>query len=92
MGEQQAENQRETMKGDIRKLVARLAKIPEIELEDDVLIRDELGIDSMRAIEIFYGCEKTFGMKLDETQFGDVQTVGEFISLLIEKWQEGRHG
>lgn len=91
MGEQ-AEIQREGVTGHIRNLLSRLAKIEESELKDDVLIREELGIDSVRAIEIFYGCEKAFGLKLDETQFGDVRTVGEFISLLVEKWQEGRHG
>ena len=35
-------------------------------MKDDVLIRDELGIDSVRAMEIFYACEKAFTVKLDE--------------------------
>jgi len=83
--------ERESVTGYIRKIVSRVARIEEAELKDDVRIRDELGIDSVRAIEIFYGCEKAFGMKLDETQFGDVQTVGEFISLLLAKWQESKN-
>ena len=91
MGEP-ADIQRESVTGGIRRLLSRIAKIEEAELKDDVLIREELGIDSVRAIEIFYGCEKAFGKKLDETKFGDVQTVGEFMSLLLEQLQEGRHG
>lgn len=91
MGEK-ADIQHENVAEDIRKLLSRIAKIDEAELKDDVLIRDELGIDSVRAMEIFYACEKAFTVKLDETEFGDVQTVGDFISLLVEKCQEGRHG
>ena len=66
----------------ILETVARIANIPAGDLQPDVLIRDELGIDSLKAMEIVATCEKEMQVTIDERLLYEVRTVGDFINLL----------
>ena len=68
---------------DIKQIVSRISRIDVAELDDRLLIREELGIDSLMAMEIIATCEKLLGLKIDETLFADIQTVGDFMDLLV---------
>ena len=68
---------------DIKQIVSRISRIDEAELDEHLLIREELGIDSLMAMEIIATCEKLLGLKIDETLFADIQTVGDFFDLLV---------
>ena len=46
----------------IKNIVSRISRIDIAELKDSVLIREELGIDSLMAMEIIATCEKTWGV------------------------------
>jgi acyl carrier protein len=70
-------------KNDIKRIVSRISRIDVAELDDRLLIREELGIDSLMAMEIIATCEKLLGLKIDETLFADIQTVGDFLDLLV---------
>jgi acyl carrier protein len=84
MGDWQEKRNAENFRKNIKRLVARISRIDVEQIEEQVLIREELGIDSLRAMEIIATCEKHFGLKLDETLFADIRTVGDFLDLLIE--------
>ncbi len=78
------------LKNEVKQIVSRVSRIEVAELEDNVLIREELGIDSLMSMEILAACEKTLGIKIDESLFADVQTVDEFYGLLLKlKRQSG---
>jgi acyl carrier protein len=81
MGEARA-NIKRLAKDEIKQIVSRISRMQVADLEDDVLIREELGIDSIQAMEILCKCEEALELKLDETKFANVRTVGEFLSLL----------
>ncbi len=68
---------------DVKQIVSRISRIDVAELDDRLLIREELGIDSLMAMEIIATCEKLLGLKIDETLFADIQTVGDFLDLLV---------
>lgn len=73
-----------------RDVIARIMGIYASELEDDVLIREELGVDSLRALEIIAACEKELQLEIDETGCADVETVGEFLAYVEEQWEDHR--
>jgi acyl carrier protein len=84
MGETPEEPDLESLKSEIKRIVSRVSRIDVNDLDDQVLIREELGIDSLMSMEILATCEKALGIKIDESLFADVQTVNEFYDLLLK--------
>ncbi|MFP4373149.1 MAG: acyl carrier protein [Spirochaetaceae bacterium] len=70
-------------------IVAEISRIDPEDFEDDVLIREELGIDSLQAMEIVAACEKALGISIDEGQLFCVQTVGDFLLLVETLYRSG---
>lgn len=67
----------------VRQIVSQVSRIELSELRPDVLIREELGIDSLMAMEIVATCELQLGIRIDEGRLYEVQTVGDFESLVL---------
>jgi len=72
-------------------IVSRISRIPRSEFADDVLIREELGIDSLMAMEIVATLEKELTIEIDETEMFGIQTVGEFARFVEERFRAA-HG
>jgi acyl carrier protein len=68
---------------EIKKTISEIARINISDLEDDIKIREELGIDSLMAIEIIAKCEKKFAIVIDETKLESFSTIGDFINYVI---------
>ena len=83
MGNLQENWNQELFKNDIKQIVSRISRIDVAELDDRVLIREELGIDSLMGMEIIASCEKLLGVKIEESLFADMRTVGDFFELLV---------
>lgn len=84
MGNLQENWNPEVFKNDIKQIVSRISNIDVAELDDPVLIREELGVDSLMGMEIIACCEKLLGVRIDETLFADIRTVGDFFELLAK--------
>ena len=74
-----------------KQIVSRISRIDAEEFEDDIVIREELGIDSLMAMEIIATCEKHLDIQIDEAMFGNIETVGDFLDLLVKLYQK-KHG
>ena len=74
-----------------KQVVSRISRIDAEEFEDDIIIREELGIDSLMAMEIIATCEKHLDIQIDEAMFGNIETVGDFLDLLVKLYQK-KHG
>ncbi len=72
----------EKLRSRIKETISRISRIPAAEFKDDVLIREELGIDSLMAMEIVATCEKELGVTIDEGELFALQTVGDFLRLV----------
>lgn len=83
MGDMQEDRDPQSIKNEIRQIVSRISRIDAEELQDHVLIREELGIDSLMSMEIIARSEKALGIKIDESLFASIQTVGDFYDLLV---------
>ena len=76
----------------VRRIMSRVSRIDVAELEEGVRFREELGVDSLMAMEIVATCEKELSITIDEGQLYDVQTIGEFQRLVLDchREQNGR--
>jgi len=83
MGDMQQDRDPQSIKNEIRQIVSKISRIDADELQDHVLIREELGIDSLMSMEIIARSEKALGIKIDESLFASIQTVGDFYDLLV---------
>ncbi len=71
-------------RADIKNIISHISRIPLDELDDDVLISEELGVDSIMAMEIMATLEIKLGLSLNTEQFSCIDEVGDFIDLIEE--------
>lgn len=69
---------------DVKKLVAQIARMDIKKVKESASIRDDLGIDSLAAMEILASIEKRLGIIIDEAKAFNVVTVGDLIDLITE--------
>ena len=68
---------------DIKKLVAEIARMDVRKIKESANIRDDLGVDSLAAMEILASIEKKLGIVIDEAKAFDVVTVQDLIDLVM---------
>ena len=71
------------LRSEIIKTIAVIARINEKQIDDDVLIKEELGIDSIMSLEIIARIERHYGIIIDEEDTLQIKTVGEFIDYIL---------
>ncbi len=74
----------ETVKEEVRTILARVARVKKSDIRADVNIRDRLGIDSLSAMEVLAAAETKFGITIDEAKAFDVVTVKDLYRLIEE--------
>ena len=60
-----------------------MAKSLKIELENN--LADDLGMDSMGAVEFLNAVEDDFKIAINETEMQSIKTVNDAVKLIIEK-------
>ena len=68
----------------IKNIISGISRIPLEELEDDVRIREDLGVDSIMAMEIIATFEIKFGLTFDVEKYSRIDEVGEFVDLVCD--------
>ena len=69
---------------DVKKLVAQIARMDAGKIRENASIRDDLGIDSLAAMEILASIEKRLGIVIDEAKAFDIVTVEDLLDLVTE--------
>ena len=59
----------------IKKMVSEIVEIPEDELKDNASFAEELGVDSMMALEIVAGIEKKYRVTIPEEELPNIRTI-----------------
>ena len=75
----------EEIRQDIIEVLAKITRIDASSINENVLIRDELGIDSLMGIEIIAKVEKHYNIHLEESLLLEINRVGDFIDLVKSK-------
>ncbi len=63
--------------------------VEEFELEEDVvvpeaLLREDLGLDSLDAVDLIVAVEKAFGFRVEQKVVMEMETVGDFHAYIHE--------
>lgn len=85
MGEVSQNNKDQEIHQDIIEVLSKITRIDASSINDDVLIRDELGIDSLMGIEIIAKVEKHYNIHIEESLLLEINRVGDFINLVKSK-------
>ena len=72
----------------LKAIVSNVTRIDISELNEEIRVREELGIDSLMAMEIVALCEKQFDIFIDEEQLFLVETIGDFYNLIVKIFTE----
>jgi acyl carrier protein len=74
----------EEIKNEVKKIVSEIAEIPEEELKEDAQFAEQLGIDSMKALEIVASIEKKYKVVIPEEEIPNIRSL-QNIYVLLEK-------
>jgi len=74
---------------EIKSIISRISRIPIEELDDDVRIREDLGVDSIMAMEIIATFEVKLGFTFDVNKYSSIDEVGEFIEIIQQVGSDG---
>lgn len=70
-----------------RKAIADTLGIPVAECTDDMDIADDLGADSLDAVEMLMAVETRFDIAIQEGEADNIKTVRDYLDLLVKKVQ-----
>ncbi len=68
---------------DLKKLVAEIARMDVKKIKEGDSIRDDLGVDSLAAMEILASIEKKLKITIDEAKAFDIVTVKDLLDLVM---------
>jgi acyl carrier protein len=69
------------MEQTLRNIVAKIAEIPP-DFAPDASLRDDLKVDSVRALELLFEVEKELAVAVPETRYGEVRTFQDLVKLV----------
>ncbi len=69
------------MEDKLREIVARIAET-EPNFAPDASLRDDLHLDSVRALELIFEIQKDLGIKVPDGEMAGVRTFGDLASLV----------
>ena len=69
-------------KSEIRKILATIAEVSEKEIKDDVKFTEDLGIDSMKALEMVACIEKKLKLVIPEDKIPTIRTPKDIYTIV----------
>lgn len=69
----------------LRAIVAEVLDLEPDDITDDANFIDDLGVDSLMALEIVVVLEKRFGVRFAETELRQVTSLGQAYDLVAAK-------
>ncbi|HKU73751.1 MAG TPA: acyl carrier protein [Pyrinomonadaceae bacterium] len=68
----------------IRNLVAQIGEVEIDKVGDETHFSNDLGVDSLRALELMVALEDKFKIRIPEEQLGRFTTVNSLAELVVE--------
>jgi len=66
----------------VKPLIAEALNLDEAEITLEATLKDDLGIDSLDAVELIMELEDEFGIKIEDDEAQAFVTVGNIVALL----------
>lgn len=67
---------------EVRKLVAEITERSPEEVSDTALFVEDLGIDSLMAIEMLVAVDKKYRIHISEEEFGKIKNVNDAVGIV----------
>ena len=71
--------------GNLRELIADVLDVEPEMITDEVHFVNDLGVDSLLALELAVTLERRYGIKVESHEVADVQTMHDIRDLLTKK-------
>ena len=65
----------------LRNIVAKIAETS-ADFSPDATLRDDLNVDSVRALEVIFEVEREFAIRIPEGRYGEVRTFQDLLKLV----------
>jgi acyl carrier protein len=79
------------IRAEVKRLVANVTEREPEEISDSAHFMDELGVDSLMAMEVMIAVDKKFKIDIPEEEFNKATNVNESVAM-VEKWLAARNG
>ena len=67
---------------EVRRLVAEITERTPEEVSDTALFMEDLGIDSLMAIEMLVAVDKKYRIQIPEEEFGKIKNVNDAVAIV----------
>lgn len=79
------------IRAEIKKLIARVTEREPEEISDEAHYMEELGVDSLMAMEVMIAVDKKFKIDIPEEEFNKATNVNASVAL-VQKWLAEHNG
>jgi acyl carrier protein len=82
----------ENLAQEIKEVISNVTGINIAELKDDANFWEDLGVDSIKAIEITVAIEKKYKIRVRDEQVSQISTVGKAVAVVKETMEKRSDG
>ena len=75
----------EQIKEKVTTFLVEELEIEESKIQDQALLKEDLGIDSLEVVDVVVLVEEEFGFKMKPEDFKQIQTLDQFCQFIQEK-------
>lgn len=74
--------QTEDIRGEVRRLLADVTERKPEEISDTALLAEELGLDSLMALEVMVAVDKKYKIDIPEEEFATIRTLNDAVDVV----------
>jgi len=74
----------EKVREEVRNRVAELTEVDPSEISDSADFMDELGVDSLMAIELMVALDKEYKIDIPEDEFREIKNVDQAVEVVMK--------
>ena len=78
-----AEATAEQIRDEVKRLIAEVTEREPEEITDTALFADELGVDSLMAMEVMVAVDKKYKINIPEDEFAQIKNVNDTVGVVL---------
>ena len=78
----------DNIKKEVKKLVSEISEIPQAEIRDNAKFAEDLGLDSMMALEIVASIEKKYKIVIPEEKIPTIRSLNDIYKIVEENFSK----